>query len=330
VTAKAKPKIGVAGAGAWGRNLVRNCAEAGVLSAICDENATALSALAAEYRGVRTVDDYQRLLQLPLDAIVLATPASRHCEMALAAIESGKHVFVEKPFALRTDEAAAIVARADTCGVRTFAGHVLLYHPAIDELLRLVSEGAIGELRHVRSRRLGFGRLRSFENVWWSFAPHDVAVMLEIAGGFPSGCSSEAVDVAGSGIADFAYADYSFSHEFSAHVEVGWLEPERSHRLDVIGTRGTLTFADSRDGAALVLNSREIATSASGERSAKITETRQIPVREIEPLRAEIEAFVNSIETNSPTKTDGRSAIAVTKALAMAEACSLQAAAALV
>lgn len=327
MSARLKPRIGIAGAGPWGRNIVRNCAEAGVLAAICDESDATLESLAREYRGVRTTRDYERFLDLPLDAVVVAAPARRHCEMALAAIERGKHVFVEKPFALRLEDAVAIVARAQSRGVRAFAGHLLLYHPAIEELLRQVAEGAIGELRHIRSRRLGFGRLRSFENVWWSFAPHDVAVMLALAGGLPAECRSQAIDVTGAEIADFCYADYTFHGGLTAHVEVGWLDPVRSHRLDAIGSQGILTFSDSREGPSLTLNSREIVAAGGGERDLRVASVVQIPFPRAEPLRAEVDAFVRSIETGLPTRTDGESAIGVTMTLAMAEACSLRASA---
>lgn len=324
MSARLKPRIGVAGAGPWGRNIVRNCAEAGVLAAICDESSSTLEALSKEYRGVRTESDYERFLELPLDAVVVAAPARRHCDMALAAVERGKHVFVEKPFALHPEDAVAIVAGAEARGVRVFVGHLLLYHPAIDELLRRVADGAIGELRHIRSRRLGFGRLRSFENVWWSFAPHDIAVMLALAGSLPAQCRSQAIDVTGADIADFCYADYAFVGGLTAHVEVGWLDPVRSHRLDAIGSRGILTFTDSREGPSLTLNSREIVTGDGGERDLRVAGVTQIPFGKAEPLRAEIDAFVRSIETGLPARTDGRSAIGVTMTLAMAEACSLR------
>lgn len=324
MSARLKPRIGVAGAGPWGRNIVRNCAESGVLAAICDESDATLEALAREYRGVRTESDYERFLELPLDAVVVAAPARRHCDMALAAIERGKHVFVEKPFALRPEDAVAIVAGAEARGVVAFVGHLLLYHPAIEELLRRVADGAIGELRHIRSRRLGFGRLRSFENVWWSFAPHDVAVMLALAGSLPAECRSQAIDVTGADIADFCYADYAFVGGLTAHVEVGWLDPVRSHRLDAIGSRGILTFTDSREGPSLTLNSREIVTGDGGRRDLRVAGVVQIPFGTAEPLRAEIDAFVRSIESGLPARTDGRSAIGVTMALAMAEACSLR------
>ncbi|HKU82061.1 MAG TPA: Gfo/Idh/MocA family oxidoreductase [Candidatus Tumulicola sp.] len=327
MSARLKPRIGVAGAGAWGRNIVRNCAEAGVLAAICDQSAATLEALALEYRGVRTEVDYAQFLDLPLDAVVVAAPARRHAGMALAAIERGKHVFVEKPFALDVEDAVTTVARAQERGVRSFAGHLLLYHPAIEELCRQVAAGAIGELHHIRSRRLGFGRLRSFENVWWSFAPHDVAVMLALGEGIPAQCNSQAVDVTGSGIADFCYADYTFTGGLTAHVEVGWLDPVRSHRLDAVGSEGVLTFTDSREGPRLTLNSREIVSGEDGERTLRAAGAEQIPFGQAEPLRAEIDAFVRSIETGLPARTDGQSAIGVTMALAMAEACSLGASA---
>lgn len=319
----ATPRLGVAGAGAWGRNIVRTCARAGVLGAICDANAPALAALAAGYPDVATTCDYHELLRMPIDAVVIAAPAQQHTRMALEAIDAGKHVFVEKPFALEPDEAIAIVARAKSRGVQCFAGHLLLYHPAVEEVLRRVADGAIGEIRHIRSRRLGFGRLRDYENAWWSFAPHDVAVMLALTRQLPIDCTAVASCVTDSDLADFCYADYTFNDRLTAHIEVGWLDPVRSHRLDVIGTGGALTFIDSRNGAYVLQNTRVIAINERGGREARAAGNCRIPFRSVEPLRVEIDAFVRTIQTGIPAPSDGRSAIGVTIALAMASACAL-------
>jgi UDP-2-acetamido-3-amino-2,3-dideoxy-glucuronate N-acetyltransferase len=318
-----KPRVGVAGAGTWGKNLVRNCAEAGVLAAVCDKNPLALAAFEADYPGIAVTPDFGHLLDLPIDAVVIASPAPQHASMAIEAIESGKHVFVEKPFALDPQDATKIVTLAESRGLQTFAGHLLLYHPAVEIIRHRLAAGSIGELRHIRSRRLGFGRLRDHENAWWSFAPHDVAVMLALTHKAPIDCMSRAVCVTDSELSDFCYADYSFDTGVTAHVEVGWLDPVRSHRLDVIGTRGTLTFTDTHGESHLTQSMRDIGINEYGAREARATGNCVVPLQTREPLRAEIEAFVAAIQNDRPAITDGRSAIAVTVALAMASACAL-------
>ncbi len=246
------PRLGVIGAGYWGANLIRNCAQLGVLAAVCDTDLHALSSVRSAYHGTLLFCDLDAMLEhAKLDAVVIAAPAPVHAKLALRAIEAGKHVFVEKPLALCVEDAERVVNAAQQAGLTLFVGHVLLYHPAVRAMLEAVNEGRIGRVRHLRSRRLSWGRLRAHENVWWSFAPHDCALMIEIMKDAPASVSGHLSGYVQPDLGDFAYADFAFADGRSAHIEVSWLDPDKSSRIDVFGSEGTLRFIDAREGAKL-------------------------------------------------------------------------------
>ncbi len=192
---------------------------------------------------------------------------------------AGKHVFVEKPLALGVEDAQRVVDAAEAAGVTLFVGHVLLYHPAVRQLIDCACAGKIGRVRHLRSRRLSWGRLRAQENVWWSFAPHDCALMIEIMQDAPVNATGWLSAYVRPGFGDFAYADFAFADGRSAHIEVSWLDPDKSSRIDVFGSEGTLTFIDSREGGTLTLTPCGDRLNARGEPELWRGETLQIPVR---------------------------------------------------
>jgi len=208
--------------------------------------------------------EYDALIASPqIDAVVIAAPAKMHADLSLRAIAAGKHVFVEKPLALDVEDARRIVDAAAAAKRTLFVGHVLLYHPGIKALLGAIESGKIGAVRHLRSRRLSWGRLRAHENVWWSFAPHDVALTLAVMNDEPIALARSESAFVRSGIADFVYADYTFAGGRSAHIEVSWLDPDKSSRVDVFGSEGTLTFVDSREGA-------QLSVTACGDRADRV------------------------------------------------------------
>ena len=239
-------RLGVAGAGYWGPNLIRNCAELGILDSVCDLDESALAAVARLYPGVATTTRFEELLARQVQGVVIATPAHLHASMCLEAIAAGKHVFVEKPLALTVSEGEQIARAAAQAGLVVFVGHVLLYHPAVRKLRALLAEDVIGPVWHLRSRRLSLGKLRNHESVWWSFAPHDIALMLAIMGEEPRSVLSAQTASMIAEISDVAYADFQFSNNRSAHIEVCWLDPEKSARLDVFGAHGVITLKDAR------------------------------------------------------------------------------------
>lgn len=310
-------KIGVIGAGYWGANLVRVCAELGVLESVCDANEAAIAKVAEQYPEVGLEFDLASLLERDIDAVVIAAPAPLHAELALEAIAAGKHVFVEKPLAMSADEAATVVRAARSGGRTLFVGHVLLYHPAVRRMLALIAEGAIGNVRHVRSRRLSWGRLRAQENVWWSFAPHDIALILEIFGGAPEIVKGTMSAFVRPQIADFAYADLIFAAGRSAHIEVSWLDPDKASRLDVFGSTGVLRLTDSRDGAHLTLTP---CGDRHGERDhieLWREDTRDVPFVASEPLTAEMQAFIDAVTAGTRPLTDGEEGLRVVQVLSM-------------
>ncbi len=311
-------RIGVAGAGKWGMNIVRCCAKFGVLAAVCDGDLHPLEEVRARYEGTKVFCDYRTMLSLAkLDAVAIATPAKRHAEMALEAIEAGFDVFVEKPLALAVADAQRVVDAARNAGRKLVVGHVLLYHPAIRTMLKMIADGTIGELRHLRSRRVGWGRLRSHEDVWWSFAPHDVAVMLEVFDEEPEFVTCASGAYVRPHIADFTYADFRFSAGRSAHIEVTWIDPEKGSRIDVFGSKGVLSFTESSDGSTLTLTPCGDRLNADGQAELYREPARSVDVPAEEPLSNELEAFCRAVRGGRLPPSDADEALAVVRTLAM-------------
>jgi UDP-2-acetamido-3-amino-2,3-dideoxy-glucuronate N-acetyltransferase len=313
-----RPRIGVAGAGKWGMNLVRCCARMGVLAAVCDADLHPLEEVRAKYEGVKVFCDFTSMLALAkLDAVAIAAPAQQHAALAMEAIAADLDVFVEKPLALTVADAERVVEAARTAGRKLVVGHVLLYHPAVRTMLKIVADGGIGNVRHLRSRRLSWGRLRSFEDVWWSFAPHDVAVMLEVFGEEPLSATCAASAYVRPHIADVTYADFRFSMGRSAHVEVAWIDPDKGSRIDVFGSAGVLSFAETAQGPSLTLTPCGDRLNARGEAELVREATRTIDVPPGEPLAIELEAFCRAVRGGKLPPTHGDEALAVVRTVAM-------------
>lgn len=309
-------RIGVVGAGYWGANLVRNCANLGVLSAVCDADLHALDAVRSKYADVQIYCDYETMLRsAKLDAVVIASPAPMHAGMALAAIRAGKHVFVEKPLALTVEDAEKVGREAQDANLVLCVGHVLLYHPAVRTMLELIREGKIGSVRHLRSRRLSWGRLRAQENVWWSFAPHDCALVYEVFGEFPQELASSQSAFINPGLSDFAYADFRFANGATAHIEVSWLDPDKSSRIDVFGSQGTLTLVDSREGATLTFTPCGDRKNEAGNAELWREEPQPVSLPQGEPLRIELESFIAALQGGALPPTDGAEGLAVVRML---------------
>jgi UDP-2-acetamido-3-amino-2,3-dideoxy-glucuronate N-acetyltransferase len=313
-----RPRIGVAGAGKWGMNIVRCCAKLGVLTAVCDADLHPLEEVRAKYDGTKVFCDYRTMLALAkIDAVAIAAPAQHHAEMTLQAIEAGLDVFVEKPLALDVAQAERVVAAARESGRKLVVGHVLLYHPAVRTMLKMIGDGAIGDVRHFRSRRLSWGRLRSYEDVWWSFAPHDVAVMLEVFGEEPQAVTCAAGAYVRPHIADLTYADFRFSTGRSAHIEVAWIDPDKGSRIDVFGATGVLTFSDASEGSRLTLTPCGDRLNAQGDAELYREAPRVIEVPAGEALSIELQAFCRTVRGGRLPPTHGEEALAVVRTVAM-------------
>lgn len=312
------PRVAVVGCGFWGRNLVRNFNELGALAAICDADRETAEAAALQCGA--PVSSWGAVLGSPaIDGVVIAAPASKHHRMVLSALRAGKHVFVEKPLALRMSEARSDAARARAAGKVLMVGHLLQYHPAFLALKKLVADGVLGRLRYIYSNRLSLGRIRQEENVLWSFAPHDVSMVLALAGDRPTQVYATGAGHVQEGIADMATVHLAFPDDMAAHVCVSWLHPFKEQKLVAVGERAMAVFDDCRPWSGKLEMCDYRIDRPNGVPRAIKGEGIPIPLDPAEPLREECEHFLASMTTGSAPRTDSAEGVRVLQVLDAAE-----------
>jgi predicted dehydrogenase len=313
VVTKTTVRLGFIGAGPWGRNLIRSFDRSprAVVTAICDRDPEQVSGLARGRTSLSVSTDAGSLLARgDLDAIVIATQAETHVSLALAALEAGCHVFVEKPMALSATDAALLCARARECSRRLMVGHVLLYHPAVDALFACIREGEFGDISRVHARRLSTSRRSRTEGAWWSLGPHDVSLMRRLFGSEPS-----TIRVRPNGHS--AHATLSFTGNRAGTIEVGLHEHSDVRLLLVEGTRRWALFDDRSAGSKLtVFDAPASRTPASDPFAFRPASARAFPTSTEAPLDIEARRFVESILDDRSVPSDGAEGLAVTSILA--------------
>jgi UDP-2-acetamido-3-amino-2,3-dideoxy-glucuronate N-acetyltransferase len=313
------PRVAVIGCGYWGKNLVRNFAELGALAAICDPDKAAAAQLAERFAA--PVRNVAAVLRDPaVAAVAIAAPAVHHAVLAREAIEAGKHVFVEKPLALTVAEAEPLCALADRHDRRLMVGHLLQYHPAFAAMRDLVGEGKLGRLQYLYSNRLNFGKVRREEDILWSFAPHDLSMILSLVGQEPSEVTAAGGCYLHKTIADVTTTHLSFPGGEQAHVFVSWLHPFKEQKLVVIGDRAMAVFDDGQPwGEKLLLYPHRIEwrETLPVPRRAEAT---PVPLAEAEPLGLECRHFLDCVATGAQPCTDGQEGLRVLRVLARASA----------
>ena len=307
-------RIAVVGCGHWGKNLVRNFHDLGVLAAVCDSDSQRIAEVRERYPDVETFSDYDELLSTDTDAIVIASNAEHHTWMAEAALAAGKDIFVEKPLALRSRDGERLIQMAERLDRVLMVGHLLEYHPAILRLKQLIDSGELGKIFYIYSNRLNLGRVRREENILWSFAPHDIAVILRLIGDSPL----EVVATGGAylqpNIADVTVTNLHFDNGVRAHIFVSWLHPYKEHRLVVIGSKKMVVFNDAGDQNKLLLYDQGIEW-VNGEPIPRTGPGTTVDFEAGEPLRAECEHFIDCIQHRRRPRTDGPSALRVLNVL---------------
>ena len=304
------------GCGYWGKNLVRNFHELGALAMVCDAAESGRAAGRRIALDALVVEDFDEVLSSPVPGVVIATPAESHASLAIRALEAGKHVFVEKPLATTFDAASAVVQLADKLGSVLMVGHVLEHHPAIVHLLALAREGGLGEVRYVYSNRLNLGKVRREENILWSFAPHDIAVILRLMDSMPYQVATCGGSYLQPDIADVTVTNLSFADGVRAHIHVSWLHPFKEQRLVIIGSRKMASFDDV--AKRLVVYDQRVDI-GQGEPVPIRGGGEEIPFADDEPLRLECMAFLEAMRTGRLPVTDGHSALRVLKVLQAAQ-----------
>jgi UDP-2-acetamido-3-amino-2,3-dideoxy-glucuronate N-acetyltransferase len=308
------PSVAAVGCGYWGKNIVRNFAELGALRAVCDAD-PAVAAQFAEKYGVPARSLPEIFADSSLTAVAFASPAALHMEHAGGALKAGKHVFVEKPLALTVPEGRALAKFAREAKRILMVGHLLQYHPLVLELVNLVRSGRLGEVKHVYSNRLNIGKVRTEEDVIWSFAPHDLSVILAIIGEMPSSVSVEASCILDPRIADIANIHLTFAGGVSGRVFVSWLNPYKEQRLSVIGTKAHAVFDDTVKWEDKLLVYDHRIEYRNGRPEAIKAEPVRVVVEQREPLREECAHFLHSIVAGTVPRTDTSEALRVLSVL---------------
>ncbi len=319
-----KKSTALSGAGYWGRNLLRSLNELGVLAKVCDSNTETLSELRGKYPGVAFTSDFNDLLSdNAIESIVIASPAVMHFQQAMAALEAGKDVFVEKPLAMSPDEGEKLVAAAKIRGRILFVGHILNYHGAILKMKGIISEGTIGRIQYVYSNRLNLGKIRREENILWSFAPHDISIILNLIGEEPSEVECTGSNFLHQNIADITMTNLKFPSGAGAHIFVSWLNPFKEQRLVVVGTKGMLVFDDTKDTDQKLLFYPHTIEWRNGIPTPQKAEATPIKLSDSwkEPLKAECEAFLDSVETRKDAHSCGEEGLRVLRILRKCQDC---------
>ena len=295
-------RVVVVGCGAWGRNLVRTCAELGVLAAVVDDDPAAAQAQATAW-NVPALSLVQALEDASLGALIIATPAPTHAALCRLALDHGKDVFVEKPLAFDLAEAEALAADVRRSDRVFMIGHLLRHHPAFEALLAIVAGGEIGALRYISASRLSLGRVRTHENVFLSFSPHDISMILALVGAAPGSVHATGRAFVTPGIVDEARVDLGFPGGVHAHIAASWLSPFKEQKLVVVGETGALVFDDVRPWPEKLAWRRQAVTATATGPAASGADPVFVHLTAEPPLTREIRHFLECCRTRLPPLT---------------------------
>jgi UDP-2-acetamido-3-amino-2,3-dideoxy-glucuronate N-acetyltransferase len=309
-----KTSLAVVGVGYWGKNLVRNFHDLGALTVLCDASESVEANYARQYPEVKFYRQFSAVLSNPsVTAVALATPAVTHYEMAKAAMEAGKDVLVEKPLAIDIRHGEELVRLADTKGRILMVGHILRYHPAILKLHQLIHDGALGKINYLYSNRLNIGKIRTEENILWSFAPHDISVMLSLLNEMPSRVFCRGRAWLNHEVFDVTLSHFDFPSGVQAHIFVSWLHPVKEQHLVVVGSEKMAVFDDTAEHKLILYphkvewrNRVPTAVKANGE---------VVDLEDREPLQAECQHFLDCIESRTSPVSDGVEGLRVLRVL---------------
>ena len=310
------PQITLVGCGYWGKNLCRNFYGLGALASVVDATEKGQATAQSIAPDVLITENFEDILgDDQIQGIALATPAETHADLAIQAMQSGKDVFVEKPMALSISDAEAMQTVANETGRILMVGHLLEYHPAVLKLRELIDSGELGKINYIYSNRLNFGKVRTEENALWSFAPHDVAVILRLLGQSPVEVSASGGAYLTKGIADITVSNLQFSDDSRAHIFVSWLHPYKEQRLVVVGDQKIAIFNDvAAYGEKLQLYPQRVEF-VGNVPVLKKEDAEFIEHSDDEPLREECAHFLECMKSRNKPFTDAQSGIEVLKVL---------------
>jgi len=305
----------VIGAGYWGKNHIRTLHELGFLGGIVEPNQETLNRYQDQYpdvKGFLSLDE--SLKEDSFLGFTIATPAGTHYPLAKIIMEAGKHVLVEKPFTLQKDHAEELIRLSEKNNVNLMVGHVLLFHPAIKKIKALINEDKIGKLQYIYSNRLNLGQVRTEENVFWSFATHDISIFQYFTDSFPSDIKASGSAFLQKGIHDSTITQLKYPNGVDGHIFVSWLHPFKEHRLVVIGSEAMITFEDSAEGKPLKLYSKKF-NLIQGVPEKVDGPVELINYEKYMALTKELQYFVDHLDGKKLEVANGKHALQVTQIL---------------
>ena len=313
--------VAIIGGGYWGKNLVRNFYNLNALKLVCDKSETILSGYKEQYQGIETCLALTEVLSSKeVQGVVIATPAETHFNIARESLLAGKHVYVEKPLVLREEEGQELIELAQKNSRVLMVGHLLQYHPVFIRLKELAHSGELGRINYIYSHRLNLGKIRREENILWSFAPHDISMILSLAGEEPENLITTGGNYLHQQIADVTTTHLNFPSGLQAHIFVSWLHPFKEQKLVVVGERKMAVFDDTKPWEDKLLlyphqinwkNNLPVPTMAEAER---------VDIPQEEPLRQECRHFLGCISNGTRPVTDGHEGLRVLKILNASQA----------
>jgi UDP-2-acetamido-3-amino-2,3-dideoxy-glucuronate N-acetyltransferase len=313
-----RPQVAALGAGYWGRNLVRDLHSLGALKIVVDPDPAVRIVLSETYPGLQTVSNLTSALRdSEIQAVVIATPAPTHADLTIKALTSGRDVLVEKPLALSVAEGMAMVEVAQKQKRLLMVDHLLNRHPAFLAIKQLVKEAKLGQIYRLISRRHNFGKLRKDENVLWSFAPHDVAMILGLLGRLPTRVLATGASYLTKGLEDAVEGTLDFCGTVSAHLSVSWLSPIKEQRLVVVGSEQMAVFDDIAPWEKkLSLFQHKVEWHGLQPEAKKDEQGTIVNLSKCEPLKEQCLTFLDCVEKRTlPPDSDGTEALDVLKVL---------------
>lgn len=319
--------IGVVGVGGWGKNLARNYSQmqGANLRYLCDLDQATLDKLSPVFQPEMVSTNYQQLLDDPdLQAIVIATNGPSHYNLCKQALEAGKDVYVEKPFVMASAEAKELITLADSESRVLMVGHLLEYHPVVEKLKALIDAGELGDIRYIYSQRLNLGTVRQDENALWNFAPHDISVILFLLGIKPTDVSARGQAYLQPGVEDVMFLTMNFNNKTMGHVHVSWLDPHKTRKITIVGSKRMAVFDDLEPSEKLKIYDKGVELNLDYDSYAESVGLRfgdiTVPYIKVgEPLRAECEHFLSCVRHRTRPRSDGEDGLRVVEVLEAAD-----------
>lgn len=327
MTGKEKVSLGIAGLGGWGKNLVRNyyLSPKAELAWLCDLDEQKVQAMQRRFPARNTTNNFDDLLNDEgLDAVVVATTGQSHFPLCEAALRAGKDVYVEKPFVLSVPHARQLIRLAEDRKRIIMVGHLLEYHPVVDKLKQLIDDGELGDIRYIYSQRLNLGTVRGDENAMWNFAPHDISLILYLLGDTPTDVSARGQCYLQTGIHDVVFLSMNFNGKSMGHVHVSWLDPHKTRKFTIVGSKRMAVFDDLEPNEKLKIYDKGAEVNLDYDRFAEYVGLRfgdiTVPyIRPSEPLQIECDHFLSCVLERRQPRSDGYDGLRVVQVLDAAE-----------